>query len=129
MRYDASADGVIKHQLRKGTLLCIKRNTGINFTVEEESDECNYVTFTKYLPAKFAKPCQSEFGTCLCILCTNMELKIQARQTRKLISQTNNSKDIISDSRNEDYTRENIFRQQIDALTNDNMKDIEVGFH
>ena len=112
-----------KKKYRKGiryrttSLLCLF----YTFQVEYP-DECTYSTFTKYWPAHYVKPCPSEFGTCLCILCQNMELKFIALQTRKLICSVNSLEDIIDDARNDEYQRENQFKSEVEALADDDKK-------
>lgn len=109
---------------RTTSLLCL-----FNSFQTENPEECIYQTFVKYWPVNYVKPSPSEFGTCLCIICQNMELKIQALQSRKLISNTNYIEDIIMDSRNNDFERENLFRSEIDALANEENKSVDVAFH
>ena len=57
-----------------------------------------------------------------------MELKVSALQTRKLISHTNYLEDIIIDNRKDDYTSDNQFKEEIDALADDDKKNIDVAY-
>ena len=111
-------------RFRTTSLLCL-----YNSFQAEHPDDCSYQTFAKYWPVKYVKPCPSEFGTCLCTLCQNMELKVTALQTRKLISHTNYLEVIIIDNRKDDYTRENQFKKEIDALADDDKKNIDVAYY
>ena len=98
-------------RFRTTSLLCL-----YNSFQAEHPDDCSYQTFAKYWPVKYVKPCPSEFGACFCTLCQNMELKVTALQTRKLISHTNCLEDISIDNRKDDYTRENQFKNGIAEL-------------
>lgn len=81
---------------------------------------CTYGTFAKYWPALFVKPCASEFGTCLCTTCQNMELKIEALVSRKLIGkdQLGFSLDlVIQESREDNFELENNFKSEVESLS------------
>ncbi len=98
-------------------------------TFESENPNiCTYQTFCKYWPALFVKPSPSEFGTCLCTYCQNIELKVNALQNRKLVSQYICIENIIENSRNGDFTLENQFREDIESLADEDKKDIDVAF-
>ena len=111
-------------RFRTGSLLCL-----FNTFESEYPDACTYQTFCKYWPAKFVKPCASEFGTCLCIYCQNIELKVNALQVRKLVSTFTCLESIIVDMRNGGSALENEFRTEIDSLADDDKKDIDVAFN
>jgi hypothetical protein len=98
-------------------------------TFESENPNiCTYQTFCKYWPALFVKPSPSEFGTCLCTYCQNIELKVSALQNRKLVSQYICIENIIENTRNGDFTLENQFREDIESLADEDKKDIDVAF-
>ena len=86
-------------RFRTASLLCL-----FNAFEAEYPDSCTYQTFCKYWPAKFVKPCASEFGTCLCTYCHNIELKVNSLQTRKLLSSNICLESMIVDTRNGDFT-------------------------
>ena len=44
----------------------------------DESVECSYVQFTRYVPEHVIKPKPEDWGTCLCMTCLNPELKLEA---------------------------------------------------
>ena len=58
-----------------------------------------------------------------------MELKVQALQIRKLICPFNHIDDIIRDTRNNDFERETKFRDEINALEEDDKKNVDVAFN
>ena len=126
---------VIKPQLEKGTLHKLRKNMGINFSIptanvsQENSELKNKVLdFCKYWPAQFVKPCPSEFGTCLCITCQNMELKVLALQNRKLIHNFYKLEDIVFDSRNGNFDTENYFKKDVESLALEEHKHIDIAF-
>ena len=45
--------------------------------VAETGMECHYSTFTRHVPQHVIKPKASDWGTCLCAICLNPELKIE----------------------------------------------------
>ena len=93
--------------------------------------QCTYATFTKYWPALFVKPLASEFGTCLCTICQNMELKVEALKGRKLIFQAeeNLTLDIvIKAAREEDFEPENRFKSEVEALADEDKANVDVGY-
>ena len=95
----------------------------------ENPNICSYQTFCQYWPAHFVKPCASEFGTCLCIYCQNIELKVNALQIRNLVSNTTCLESILVDLRKGDFTLENDFKAQIESLADDDRKDIDIAFN
>ena len=58
-----------------------------------------------------------------------MEFKCNALQTRKLICSVNSLEDIIDDARNDVYQRENQLKSEVEALADDDKKDIDVAFN
>ena len=92
---------------------------------------CTYTTFARYWPALFVKPRPSELGTCLCIVCQNMELKVEALVQRKLIGvdQPGYGMDmIILEGRNGNYEAENSFKAEIASLAEVEKENINIGF-
>ena len=89
---------------------------------------CSYQTFCQYWPSLYIKPCPSEFGTCLCTTCQNIELKILALQHRKLCDPFHCLESITEDLRKDNFERENMFKDEIAALDSDEKKDIDVGY-
>ena len=92
---------------------------------------CTYGTFAKYWPALFVKPRASDFGTCLCITCQNMELKVDALCQRRLIGvdQPGYGFDmIILESRRGNFASENNFKAEIESLAEEEKASIDIGF-
>ena len=92
---------------------------------------CTYSTFARYWPALFVKPGASDFGTCLCIICQNMELKVEALVQRRLIGvdQPGYGLDlIIMESRNGNFASENEFKEAIESLAEEEKASINIGF-
>ena len=84
---------------------------------------CTSGTFSKYWPAMFVKPCASEFGTCLCTVCQNIELKVEALVTRKLIGkdQPGFGLDlVIQESRQDNFEPETNFKSELASLAEAN---------
>ena len=48
-------------------------------------EDCSYCTFLREIPHYVRKPKARDWGTCLCIIFLNPELKIEALQNRKLL--------------------------------------------
>ena len=48
------------------------------FLAEEGADYCSYAQFTRYTPTNIIKPKPEDWGTCLCMICLNPELKFSA---------------------------------------------------
>ena len=111
-------------RFRTASLLCL-----YNLFETEYPNSCTYQTFCKYWPAQFVKPCASEFGTCLCIYCQNIELKVNSLQTRKLISTDICLETMLVESRNGDFTLENQFRAEIELLADEDKKEIDVAYN
>ena len=42
----------------------------------EERVDCSYAQFTRYIPSNIIKPKPEDWGTCLCMICLNPELKL-----------------------------------------------------
>ena len=78
---------------------------------------CSSGTFHKYWPIEYVKPCASEFGTCLCILCQNMELKVEALVARKMLEPGFSLEDVIRESRLENFEQENDFKAELNNLS------------
>ena len=47
------------------------------FLVDHDT-ECSYAQFTRYVPNYILKPKPEDWGTCLCMVCLNPELKLEA---------------------------------------------------
>ena len=97
----------------------------------QNPDMCSYQTFVKYWPALFVKPLASEFGTCLCTTCQNMELKVEALKARKLVFQQDevlSLDSVIKASRDEDFEPENTFKAEVEALGEIDKANIDVAF-
>ena len=80
---------------------------------------CTYGTFSKYWPSMYVKPCASEFGTCLCMTCQNIELKVEALISRKLIGKDQPGfglEAIIRESRQDNFEPENEFKTELNSL-------------
>ena len=81
---------------------------------------CTYGTFNKYWPAEYVKPCASDFGTCLCMPCQNIELKAEALVSRKLLGKDQPGFDIetvIKESRLDNFEPENDFKSELNSLS------------
>ena len=92
---------------------------------------CTYQTFARYWPALYVKPLASEFGTCLCTTCQNMELKVEALLYRKIIFKDEDVftlDSVIQAARHDNYDLENKFKSEIESLAADDKASIEVGF-
>ena len=92
---------------------------------------CTYKTFARYWPPLFVKPVPSEFGTCLCIVCQNMELKVEALVQRKLIGvdQPGYGMDlVILEGRNGNYEVENNFKAEVESLSEVEKENINIGY-
>ena len=92
---------------------------------------CTYQTFAKYWPALYVKPLASEFGTCLCTTCQNMELKVESLVIRKIIFKDEDIftlDSVIRAAREENYDLENEFKSQIESLAANDKANIEVGY-
>ena len=110
-------------RFRMSSLLCL-----FNTFETEHPNICSYQTFCKYWPAHYVKPRASEFGTCLCTLCQNMELKFISLQTRKLLSPFLCLENIIENTKTDDFEMENEFKSQVESLADDDKKDIDIAF-
>ena len=174
---------VASYSLKRGTILRLRRTTGLNFSntttnsIEEESELkkkiiefakdntidvpdkkkylkgarfrtasllslystfeshnpglCTYPTFTRYWPALFVKPLASEFGTCLCTTCQNMELKVESLLCRKVIFKDEDVftlDSVIKATREENYDLENKFKSEIEILAEEDKANIDIGF-
>ena len=92
---------------------------------------CTYQTFAKYWPALYVKPLASEFGTCLCTTCQNMELKVESLVIRKIIFKDEDIftlDSVIRAAREENYDLKNEFKSEIESLAANDKANIEVGY-
>ena len=69
--------------------LAILKNLHDNFNAESEYT-CAYETFTRNVPFNVQKPEPSAWGTCLCSICLNSELKLESLQVDHLIKNLSN---------------------------------------
>ena len=53
----------------------------------DENVECSYSQFTRHTPQNVIKPKPEDWGTCLCMICLNPELKIDS--LRKVLPEMN----------------------------------------
>ncbi|CAF4916224.1 unnamed protein product, partial [Rotaria magnacalcarata] len=51
----------------------------------ETGNNCHYSTFTRYIPDYVLKPSIDDWGTCLCIVCLNPQLKLEKLQRIKFL--------------------------------------------
>ncbi|CAF1379784.1 unnamed protein product [Didymodactylos carnosus] len=51
----------------------------------ETGNNCHYSTFTRYIPDYVLKPSTDDWGTCLCIVCLNPQLKLEKLQRIKFL--------------------------------------------
>ena len=109
---------------RTSSLLCL-----FNTFESQNPNICTYQTFAKYWPALFVKPSPSEFGTCLCTYCQNIELKVNSLQLRQLVSSHICLENIIEKARDENYDLENQFRAEVDSLADDDKKEIDIAYN
>ena len=72
----------------------------------QNPDMCTYQKFCKYWPRNFTKPKLSDFGTCMCKMCQNMELNINALKKRGLLDTEHDFEEIQRANRDEDYELE-----------------------
>ena len=66
------------------------------------------------------KPCASDFGTCLCMPCQNIELKVEALVSRKLLGKDQPGFDletIIRESRLDNFEPEHNFKAELSGLS------------
>lgn len=92
---------------------------------------CTYQTFAKYWPALYVKPLASEFGTCLCTTCQNMELKVESLVVRKVVFKDEDVftlDSVLKATRDENYELENKFKSEIESLAEDDKANIDIGF-
>ena len=92
---------------------------------------CTYQTFAKYWPALYVKPLASEFGTCLCTTCQNMELKVESLIARKVVFKDEDVftlDSVIKATRDENYEPETKFKSEIESLAEDDKANIDIGF-
>ena len=85
----------------------------------QHPNQCTYKTFARYWPMEFIKPKPSEFGTCLCVICQNMELKIEAMVTRKFLGKDQlgfGLETVIMESRNGHFEAENEFKAELESI-------------
>ena len=93
--------------------------------------QCTYTTFTRYWPEMYVRPKPSDFGTCLCITCQDLELKVEALINRKLIGKDQPGyglDSVILHSRNGDFELENEFKKDIAKLDDEETRGVDVGF-
>ena len=57
--------------------------------------ECSYAQFTRYVPDYIVKPKPEDWGTCLCMVCLNPELKLEA--ARRNIPNISLTLDMVKD--------------------------------
>ncbi|CAF1379185.1 unnamed protein product [Rotaria sp. Silwood1] len=53
--------------------------------IMESGLNCHYSTFTRYIPDHVLKPSTDDWGTCLCIICLNPQLKLEKLQRLKFL--------------------------------------------
>ena len=109
-------------RFRTSSLLCLYTTFD-----SHNPNKCTYQTFAKYWPVHFVKPLASELGTCLCTICQNMGLKVEALRYSKVISDFHLDV-ILEHSRNGDLEMENNFKSEISNLSENEKAEIEVGF-
>ena len=109
-------------RFRTSSLLCLYTTFD-----SHNPNKCTYQTFAKYWPAHCVKPLASELGTCLCIICQNMGLKIEALRYRKVISDFHLDS-ILEHSRQGDIEMETNFISEITNLSEENKSEIDIGF-
>lgn len=51
--------------------------------VVETGNNCHYSTFTRYIPDFVVKPNANDWGTCLCVMCLNPQMKFEKLQNLK----------------------------------------------
>lgn len=51
--------------------------------VSETGNNCHYTTFTRYVPDFVVKPNINDWGTCLCAVCINPQMKLERLQNLK----------------------------------------------
>jgi hypothetical protein len=51
--------------------------------ISESGNNCHYSTFTRYVPDYVLKPSVDDWGTCLCVICLNPQLKLEKLQRIK----------------------------------------------
>ena len=86
---------------------------------------CTYQTFCKYWPQKYIKPKPSDLGTCMCIVCQNMELKTHALKSH--IGAHHSLDTIIENARNGDFEAENKFKADLENIVEEGTKTV-VGY-
>ena len=77
------------------------------------------------------KPLASEFGTCLCTTCQNMELKVESLVVRKVVFKDEDVftlDSVLKATRDENYELENKFKSEIESLAEDDKANIDIGF-
>ena len=86
---------------------------------------CTYQTFCKYWPQKYIKPKPSDLGTCMCIVCQNMELKTHALKSH--IGAHHSLDTIIENARTGDFEAENKFKADLENIVEEGTKTV-VGY-
>ena len=85
---------------------------------------CTYATFCKYWPRKYLKPKPSDLGTCMCIICQNTELKMEAVK-RVFENGANHCLEaIIENSKNGNFEAENDYKNYLEELIEDQNKTV-----
>ena len=109
---------------RSASLQCLFDNFEIQLP-----NICTYQTFCRYWPSKYIKPKPSEWGTCLCIICQNFELKFEALRARKLISLEHSLDHILERTRKDDFDSETAMKLDIESLAEEEKAEVNVAFH
>ena len=79
---DTYTNKMVQLRYRLGSLRCLHQL----FCMEREELDCSLSAFVKNVPSYIAKPRDQDWGTCLCILCINPQLKLERLTALKLIN-------------------------------------------
>ena len=63
----------------------------------EGDDACSLSSFMRYIPASVIQPKREDWGTCLCKMCTNPQLKLDALLAANILDEKNLVEDVVQD--------------------------------
>ena len=127
---DKCREGV---QFRRDTIECLHQKF-----MSETLIECSLSAFSRYVPSNIIKPKPTDWGTSLCKICLNPELKVEAINEsgvdlNYLLSMTNDELRIWSDARKADdiitykeWQSEAVEKKKSAKVKDDQSKDVTV---